>query len=384
MGQLTIEQLKKDCNRLNKDQLVSFFQIEKSKKVKKPELIDRIVTELTRNELALRRFYKEFVSLLAMSPYELEQTLDCTGRERKLWAEEDRLPVFEYRTLSKWSRIIRYPVFDRYRVYQIKPEMIAKWRLEHKEEKEVNKKKAIQKRVKTKHVNEMIKEDFRGKWKRLLVKWSSIDMSLGATFQLAYWTVWLVRWAEVNRVKMHRAIKKYQIYKTRMEENYHYKNIATRLLVLSPFSKVVFYRPEYHKKESIFFCNKHYELWCDLRGIEYMDKWEFFEIFRKEILKCPLCRYKVEDDYYSLFYLTVKDERVPDYVFSFHTPYPLGKAFFPPIKTLPVTKYEEDEGMFMSGLRLFQEEKIVYREHEVEKYFQEALEKYKLYLSADI
>jgi len=38
----------------------------------------------------------------------------------------------------------------------------------------------------------------------------------------------------------------------------------------------------------------------------------------------------------------------------------------------------------MSGLRLFQEEKIVYREHEVEKYFQEALEKYKLYLSADI
>lgn len=223
----------------------------------------------------------------------------------------------------------------------------------------------------------------RWTWKELTKKWFKIDGFLASAFQLAYWTMFVSRWAKEYQEKTYNTRKYDDKYNEKKELFYKLKTDAIKLLLQSPFKILGFYRPEYPDKEHLHFCNSHYEEWREIRDdFGYMDKWDFFSMFKKEIKECPNCSYTKDKDYYSLFYLEIKDSRVPDFTFKFHTPYPIGKDFFPAKNSLKkVTHLEKNEGLFQFGRSLFDEEKVVYREKDVLKYFEEAIEKYKLYIS---
>jgi hypothetical protein len=87
--------------------------------------------------------------------------------------------------------------------------------------------------------------------------------------------------------------------------------------------------------------------------------------------------------YYSLYYLIIEDNENKELSFSFHIPYPIGKNIFPSPKELQKVIHEEQEGMFRFGRTLYQEEKITFKEKEVEKRMEKTLTKYKLYLRTD-
>ncbi|UJL45236.1 hypothetical protein KFZ58_12545 [Virgibacillus sp. NKC19-16] len=214
----------------------------------------------------------------------------------------------------------------------------------------------------------------------MLRKWFKESGELGATLQLSFWAVWLSRWAKEFQSKAFRARKKGDEYDRKKEQFYQSKNSVMELLMLSPYTQLSFYRPPFpHKRFNLHFCSDHYDRWCDLREFGYMSKWDYFDMYQKEITNCEACKYDQINDYYSLYYLSVKSEEVDDFHFSFHIPYPIGKNTFPPKHELKKVFHDEQEGIFRFGRTLFEEEKINFTEREVWKHFEDAREKFLLY-----
>ncbi|MCM3737575.1 hypothetical protein M3215_17675 [Bacillus cytotoxicus] len=63
--------------------------------------------------------------------------------------------------------------------------------------------------------------------------------------------------------------------------------------------------------------------------------------------------------------------------FSFHIPFPLGSDFLPSPNAIVAIHHEEQEGLFRFGRALLDEEKIIFKEKSIIKYFEEAIQKYK-------
>lgn len=68
-----------------------------------------------------------------------------------------------------------------------------------------------------------------------------------------------------------------------------------------------------------------------------------------------------------------KNQLIADLRFSFHVPYPIGKAWFPPPEKLPQVVHMEQEGIFRFGRALLAHEKITHREQDVRVYLEQAL-----------
>ncbi len=382
---VTLEQFKRDCMSLTKENLGTLLGLDNYDKHKKDDLVEATVRLIWGNDLLMLKVYKEFELELSMHPSEVEKTIGCTNSERQAWSETGKLNVVASGSFRKWGKVINYSLFDRYQIYHITQDMVKSWREEKRNRTAANRKKAVEKAIKTKVINESCRENFKREFKRILSSWFKIDPRLGAAFQLAFWTVWVSRWAKENQVKARKAIRKTEEYDERADALYALKNKALKLLVRSPFVKVSFYRPEQPHRENIIFCADHYRAWREMRpDFDYVDKWEYFHLNRSSIANCPLCNYEVDKDYYSLFYLEVQDERVPDHKFSFHTPYLIGKGIFPSIANLPkVSHVEQLDSIFRFGRAVFEEEKVVCREKDVVRYSTDSLQKYLLYFPDD-
>ncbi|WP_409270556.1 hypothetical protein V1499_14225 [Neobacillus sp. SCS-31] len=127
------------------------------------------------------------------------------------------------------------------------------------------------------------------------------------------------------------------------------------------------------------YCELHYEKWCAEREFEYVSKWDYFWMYKKEIDRCQNCNYEIHKDYYSLYYLTIENGNTR---FSFHTPFPIGREFFPDPKEIIRVHHEEQEGLFRFGRGLFDEEKVIFKEKRILQYFEEALEKYRFVIES--
>jgi hypothetical protein len=42
---------------------------------------------------------------------------------------------------------------------------------------------------------------FKDEFKKVLASWYKVDSKLGVTFELAFWIVWVSRWAKENQLK---------------------------------------------------------------------------------------------------------------------------------------------------------------------------------------
>lgn len=366
---------------LTKEQLASFLGVPNPARTLKGHLTEQLVARLEADADEHARFLETFKRELAFGPWDVEKVLGCTPTERKRWVADGKLPILDYRLFHVAARDIEYPIYDRRVITAITPETIALWRSEHQTLVQMRRKTGAQKATESRKEHQHSRKAFRATWETMVAVWvSQGSPELAATFQLAYWTVWASRWAKENHQKMQDAIKYHERYRDREQVWYQRKNNAFHLLMQTPYAQLSFYRPEEPDKMTLYLCDEHYE---DKREMGYMTKWEYYDLFRKEVRQCPNCVVHEEQDYYSLYFLEIKADAFPGLRFSFHTPYPIGKALgFPRPSKLPKVDHsneENEEGLFRFGRALLSDEKIIYREQDVQTHFEAALAEFLKY-----
>ncbi|MFJ7724882.1 hypothetical protein ACIQXV_01840 [Neobacillus sp. NPDC097160] len=367
------------ANRLHKSILIEEISSH-NMKLKKTELFALFLEKIDGNDLLQLGIIKKYPAIFALHPSDLEELLGITKSERIRWTKEANLPVEHYESFRKWGQTLEYPMYNYYEAIQIVHKgLIEKWRKAHNEKVAKNRKASARIAVKTRKQNRLlVKSFYEDEWKTLLKQWYKEDQVTGATLQLAFWTMWVNRFAKEMQLKERRAVKKAVEYREKKELFYQLKEEALNALMNSPLSKLQFYRPESPDKISdLQFCEHHYNLWVLARKYDYISKWEYFSLNEKEIRKCPSCTFSTKNDYYSLFYLSICSG---EFKFSFHTPYPIGKEKFPDPTSLERVVHEEQEGLFRFGRGLFDEEKIIFTEMNILNFFKESLEKYNITL----
>lgn len=370
---------------IDKQDLCDYLGEENSRKIKKAEYEKKIIDKITSSDFHRKRFLKKFESKNALSPAALEEVLGCTKTERLRWQKEGKLKIVGYDSFKYGE----FPLFSLYQVSeQITPETLDKWREEHKALVVKNRAGQAEKSAATRRKRDAEKEKIMGDLKEMKSQWYGVDCFLSATFELAYWTVWMSRLAKTYQLKAqvgrHSNVEKYL---QQSSDCYEMKNKAVFALAKSPYSTISFYRPEEHYKETLYFCDEHMEMFREERPFyDYgeFNKWDFYYGHKKEINKCPRCIHEKENDYYSLYYLKVHNEKFPDTHFSFHTPYGIGLHVLGEPKDLPKVHHQEQDGMFRFGRPLVDEETYLFTLAFVTKQFRQAMETYQYILNKQV
>lgn len=366
---------------LSKAQILEFLQLPKSIKITKEQLVEQLLrlTEIDAQERD--RLLETFPYELAVGPAEVEELLHCTQVERKRWMKEGKLPVLEYRQFRKAGRDMTYPVHERRSILQISQGDIAWWRETHRVQVLAHRKAGAQMAIEHKKANAQVRQDFQLGWLQTVEAWKQCgSLELAAVFMLAYWTVWASRWAKDNHLRFLHGRKHSVLYAKRRDIWYERKNQAMRLLAQTPYARLTFYRPPEPDKHYLWLCEEHYELKCE--GY-YENIWDFFYHNAAMIKQCRQCSVNNEQNYYSLYHLEVMHVAFPDLRFSFHMPYPIGKAWFPSFKKLPEVEHIEQDGVFRFGRSLLPTEKVAHREEDVVRYFEQALAEVKKFYPFD-
>ncbi|MEG3977401.1 hypothetical protein QT970_22655 [Microcoleus sp. herbarium8] len=356
--------------RILKAKLLDFLGLPENCEDKTDNIVNRIVSVLEINAAEQQRFLETFKSELAVAPVELEAMLKCSAAERQQWIEQGKLPILEYRSFLKSGIHLEYPVHDRRFILTLTPADINNWRKEPKAPIKTNGQTAAAVSTKDPEENEQSRIAFSSAWEKIIAEWKEQGSAeISATFQLAYWTVWASRWAKENQIKSQGSESK-KIYETHQQEWYHRKNQAVKLLIEMPYAMLYFYRPPDGDKLYLELCDDHQDM---MKDDYYWDKWEFFNQNRKLVNRCRECVYCETKDYYSLYYLEIKSDKFPDFSFSYHTPYTIGRKFLPHPETLPPVDHVEQDGIFRFGRPLLQQEKVIHTEKDVLLKFEAAL-----------
>jgi hypothetical protein len=360
--------------KLSKAQCLAFLGIGPAKNVplKKSHLVAMILERITQYAPEMERLLAMFPYELAVLPAELIELLVCTRGERQRWVKEGRIPVLEYRSFRVGGRDQLFPVFDRRRALAITPAEIELWReaylAEMKERKQAGARLAAENRKN--HIQ--VRQQFLQSWLETVQLWQQMaPPELVVLLQLCYWTILASRWAKKNQLRALHSTKLGAFYLARQDAWYARKNEAMRVLALTPYAQLSFYRPPNSDKRHLWLCNEHYEKKCELY---YESVWDFFALHASEVRSCPHCSLSEEPDYYSLYYLEVKSELLPDLHFSYHLPFSVGKAFFPAPDALPAVQHIEQNDLFCFGRSLIDEEKVLHREEDVQACFEQALQ----------
>ena len=356
---------------ISKAQIAAFLGLPANTREPKARLLLDLQAMLSADQLARAQFFEVFVQELAVGPSELETLLACTPSERKRWISDGKLPVLGYRAFRKAGQDLLYPVHDRRCILSLTQAKIARWRGEHRKLVDLHRKTGAQKAQFSRKANQQARRDFFTSLEEMVCEWERCGSpQLAAALKLALWTQWASRWAKENQVKQLHAIKYQALYLERRDVWYARKNEAMAVLARTPYARLSYYRPEEADKWSLGLCDEHYEM---RKELDYENKWVFFADFGEEIRQCPRCHARVAKDYYALYHLEVAAAAFPELRFSFHVPYPIGKAFLPSPHALPRVEHAEQDGIFRFGRPLLEDEKVLYREKVVEANFALAL-----------
>jgi hypothetical protein len=225
--------------------------------------------------------------------------------------------------------------------------------------------------LESRKVNQQRREQFSQSWQQTINEWRQQGSpELAQVLELAYWTIWASRWAKENQIKASRGTKYADVYAKRRDEWYVQKNQAMLLLAQTPYARLSFYRPPDADKHHLWLCQEHYE---EKHEGYYESIWEYYYQNTASVRQCPQCSISCEKDYYALYYLEITSTIFPDLRFSFHMPYPIGRTSLPKPQKLPRMEHTEQDGMFRFGRPLVDDEKVIYRERDVQINFEQAL-----------
>jgi uncharacterized HAD superfamily protein len=321
-----LESVKTLVGKIPKSELLSYLEKTSGIKLAKSSLKEKVVAQvLTLNRDELTRLVNHYPSYFALYPNQVELILKCTKLERKRWAEEKKLTVVAYKDFDYGE----FAIYDLLRTLTITEDTITQWREDYQQTIKENRQKGSVKAKLTKQKNLARKAIFKFQYEQAIKQWLTLAPQAIGTLKLAYWTVYVNRWAKTYQLRANNAKKHWEDYSDRSEFFYELKNQAIEILSVSPYTALGFYRPVFHSKEGI-------------------------------------------KDYYSLFYLELAIPGVEE-IFSFHTPYTIGDDFFPNPEELPRIEHTEQEGLFRFGRPLTEDEMIVHTEKTVLDNFNEIL-----------
>lgn len=366
---------------LSKTQILEFLGLAISTKIAKDKLIEQLLRRIEADANEKARLLETFLYELAVEPAELEKLLQCTPTERKRWVKEGKVPVLEYRTFRRSGSDLEYAVHDRRDVLKISKDAIQQWRDAHLIEVRARQQAGRQIAVENRRANLQARQQFVLSWQQTIDEWKQAGSAeLVLVLMLAYWTLWASRWAKENQMKALRSRKNTAQYIARRDEWYERKNQAMLLLAKTPYARLSFYRPSNPDKEHLWLCEEHYEEKCERY---YNDVWEFYYHNSAVVKNCSQCIVSQEKDYYALYYLQIMTETFPDLRFSFHMPYPIGRAWLPEPRRLPHVEHTEQDGLFRFGRPLVANEKVIYREQDVQEHFEQALAEARQFFAPD-
>lgn len=333
--------VKADIIEFLEDAATRFPQVKVSSKDTK----DWLIATLLEHPQLWDSFFQRFNQALALHPPDVEYILQCSRTERKRWESEGKLPVVGSDSVRKHGRDLVFSLFDLRAIARLSPEDISAWRSTHAQLLKRSRKIGAYKAKETKVKHNRARLEFGLTWQELCEQWEIRDAAAAPALKLAYWCVWVSRWAKEYQIRAHRARKYADEYRAKSQEYYQLKHEIVKFLVRSPYAQLSFYRPD----------RPHKIIWDDRDfDDEYDEPDRFYDRLREPVRQIK--------DYYSLYYLSVASDRIPDVRFSFHTPYPIGKKFFPFPNSLPQVKHSEQEGIFRFGRVLFDKEKITHSE----------------------
>lgn len=353
---------------LKLEKLKLFLDSEKIKypnKIKKRDLVP-LITDLLKDNLLMERFHEHFKSELALTPKDLEEKLQCTKTEKIRWTNEKKLPVVCYEEFHKAGKNLKAPKFNRlYICTKISESDITEWRKEHSEKMTTTKKASVVKMKVTRLKTETLRNDFKIIFQKELKNLKAKNEELAVVFNLSFCTQLLNRWAKTNQLKSSNQTKHSEKYSKLTTYYYELKNSSLQILLNSQYSKLYFYRPKRPDKINIKFCDYHYSI---LKyGFYIPDNEDFYyESYIAIPLPTKVGRFLAK--------ILIESELLNDYSFSFHTPYPIGKSFFPNKVLLQETKHKEnEEDMFRFGRPVTELETILYTEKSTLKNFMNSL-----------
>lgn len=360
---------------LSKAQIGEFLGYSKKAKIPKEQLVAQLMAVIEVDSKEKERLLATFPYELAVGPTEVEELLQCTRVERRRWLQEGKLPVLEYRLFRKAGQELQYPVHDRRVILAITQDQLLTWREEYQAQVQEHRKLGTQIAIERRKTNQYIRAQFLSLWQENVKTWTIRgSLEVAVVLQLAFWTVWASRWAKENHLKALHSTKHTVRYQAQRDAWYKRKNEAMYVLYHTPLATLSFYRPEHPDKMTLQLCEEHYEE--KIEGF-YDDKWDFYDVHKAAIKACPQCFVHVEKDYYALYFLEIRTTGIPDVHFSFHMPYPIGRAFFPGPKKLPQVHHVEQDALFRFGRTLLPLEKITHRERDTLIFFEQALQEAK-------
>lgn len=372
--------IEKLLNKCNKAELLRILDNQDFKGTK-AIIIEAILNGFQDAPDRFKSFYDEYSEYLALTWKEVEEILDCSKQERLDWTKNELLKVHHYDEIRKFGTIMNVPKYDLIAIFNSK-DKVNQWRITREKEsaliKEINVKKGKEKAKLTREINKKAIEEFEDEFIETKKIWLFFDKEFAITMELAFWTMWISRWAKEYQVK---SINSNRIefmlkYKERSKELYSMKNAANHQLSLSKYAKLSFYESENPHKFELYLCQKHYDEWLKEREFRYIPLMSFFSDHEKDIISCEKCSCEHNEYYYSLYYVEIGHESIQN-KYSFHIPYPIGVEFLPEINSLFKVYHEEkSEGTFRFGRTLLEDEKIILSEARVIKKFHQAMDEY--------
>jgi hypothetical protein len=364
-------------NKINRDDLINICKVDCKKSTLKKDIVNMAFEKIKDDKILSEKLYSEKADNVALHPIEVEKILNITSTERKHF--KDKLKIRYYDKCNKFGKTLKVPMYDFIHIYSLTKEEIESWREDYKKIVIDNRKKGVIAAKQTRSENKKKIEDFyKNEWINMLTKWNEIDVELAYTYQFAFWTMWLNRLAKTYQEKASKSTRKSEDYNYIKEHLYELKNDSIKLLSKSKYATISFYQPKYPHKINSTLCTRHYD---ECRSEFLGNKVAFYYKNQDEIEECEDCSVLKIDDYYSLYYLQLNCEDLPEFTFSFHSPYLLFRDFFGDSSNYKRVQHEENsEGLFRFGRTLTDDETIIFSEKRILKYFNESKDKYAEFL----
>lgn len=359
--------------KLNRKQLLILLS-DMKKNTSKEVLCNILKDRILSGDQSIEDVYSKYMNIFSLKSNEVEEVLNKNKSYITWLKKQEVIKMDRCEDIYKYGKNLRVAYWNAKDLYELADDLKRMNELEqkHSNEKELAKQAGIEKQKATRKKNDKIRKEHEKQQQDLFKKWEGINKSAAPYFELAFWTMWMSRWAKVH-------ITKYKdtndmAYKFQADEYYENKLKALKILVNSPYVVMNLYHPANADYINIDLCDLHKEEWQSGRGfLTAYSVRDYYKENEYEIEDCPHCFVDISKNYYSLFHIKIKVDGIED-KFSFHLPYSKGLDIFTDTDYPVEAGVLEGEGLFRFGRAVGKNEKIIYTESYVKKKFEKALQ----------
>ncbi|HHX61995.1 MAG TPA: hypothetical protein GX707_15000 [Epulopiscium sp.] len=358
--------------KLNRKQLLTLLN-DMKKSSSEEVLCNTLKERILSGDQSIEDIYNKNMNAFSLKSNEVEDVLNKNKSYIAWLKKQEVIKIDRCEAIYRYGKTLQVPYWNAKELYELADDLKRMDELEQKRsnEKELAKQAGIEKQKATRKKNDKIRKKHEKQQQDLFKKWEGINKAAAPYFELAFWTVWVSRWAKNYK-------QEYRVFNNivdnhKGEEYYGSKLEAIKVLATTPYAKVSLYHPSNPDYIDIDLCKEHKEDWQLPRSILTLSPVKDYYKKNKDIIEsCPDCFIDIYDNYYSLFHIKMQVEGMEE-TFSFHLPYSKGLGIFCE-KDYPIeTNVVEREGLFRFGRPVAEQEKLVYTESKTKKKFEKIL-----------